>query len=470
MANLYLARFTGVGGFEKLVAIKQVHRYLADQAEFIQMFIDEARIASRIAHPNVVQVLELGEDEGGHYMAMEYVAGENLTAILKRGPIPERIAVQIAASASAGLHAAHELRSRTGELLGVVHRDVSPQNILVSYEGAAKVTDFGIARAKDNLHVTTEGVVKGKFSYMAPEHARGEAIDRRADVFALGVVLYEITTGRRVFQGETDVDVVNRVLRGEVTPPSEIAPGYSLDLEAIVMQALAPSLAHRFQTAEELQLALESYLSSSGPPLLGSAVAGHLQAVFADRIEEKRAILRQLEADELLESTPTPATPSGQRPLPEGARPRGSAFAILLATLLLCGGVIGGALWLKARRAGRAEPRAPSAIVIAVEATPPEATITIDGRRVRNPVRESHPPRSGTALVRVTAPAHLPQEYEVPLASGCNLSIALARQPASASPATTPDARAAPPPVKLQPRKRTRRPKEDDLFGDPYGR
>ncbi len=470
MANLYLARFTGVDGFEKQVAIKQIHRYLLDQVEFIQMFIDEARIASRIAHPNVVQVLELGEADGVHFMAMEYVEGENLTAILRRGALPERICVRVVASAAAGLHAAHELKNKGGELLGVVHRDVSPHNILVSYEGATKVTDFGIARAKDNLHVTTEGMVKGKFSYMAPEHARGESIDRRADVYALGVVLYEITTGRRTFQGESDVEVVNRVMRGEITPPSELVPDYSPDLEAIVMQALSPATAHRFQSAEELQGALEAYLARSGPPLLESAVAAHLKTRFADRIAAKQELLRQCELlGEGGRSSAELRPLAAPAPLPR--RSRLASLVILLVTAVLCASVIGGVLWYKARRRAEQQPAPvrPQLVVFAVKATPAEAQIAIDGVLVANPHRESRPRSTGVAIVRVTAPGHIPQEHEVPLSAGCDLSVALRPTPA---PSARPDAALAPPaPKKAPPRKkRPRGKKDEDLFGDPYGR
>jgi serine/threonine-protein kinase len=473
MANLYLARFAGVDGFEKLVAIKQVHKHLLEQTEFIEMFIDEARIASRISHPNVVQVLELGQVEGAHFMAMEYVEGENLNAIVRRGSIPERIGIRIVASAAAGLHAAHELRNKSGELLGVVHRDVSPQNILVSYEGEAKVTDFGIARAKDNLHVTTEGVVKGKFSYMAPEHARGEPIDRRADVFALGVVLFEITTGQRLFQGETEIDTVSLILHGGITRPSELVPDYPRELESIVMKALAARTADRFPTAEEMQRALEAYLARTSPPLLQSAVAAHMKGLFADRIAQKRDLLRQCEQVEPRpgsRSELTPATQGSPRSAdPEAVGTRRGGFPpalILLLTVIVCAGVLGVVVWIKQRR--HSAPAATKQILIAAQATPPEARLTLDGKPVPNPIREARPVSAGVAILRVSAPGHISQEYEVPLAAGCNLMVALSREPRIA-PRPARDLGIPPPPRRAPGRKKRPRPtKDDDLFGDPY--
>jgi eukaryotic-like serine/threonine-protein kinase len=295
MANLFLAELTGPGGFQKLAAIKQIHQHLSDDQEFIRLFIDEARLAARISHPNVAQVAELGRFQSSYFIAMEYVAGENLMGILRRTGVPLTLGARIVADAAAGLHAAHELRDAKGQLLHVVHRDVSPENILVSYDGAVKVLDFGIARARGGLHTSQGRVVRGKSSYIAPEQICGDPVDRRVDVFSLGVVLYELTTRTRLFCAETDAESLSRVLKGPVWPPSELVAGYPAQLEQVVLRALERDQQKRFQTAGQLQRALEEFIASTGTPVLQSEVATLMATTFADNIEKKKALLRQLE-------------------------------------------------------------------------------------------------------------------------------------------------------------------------------
>jgi len=297
MANLYLARLAGREGFTKEVAIKRIHEHLSDQAEFIQMFIDEARLAARISHPNVVQVIELDCVDASFYIAMEYVDGESLHAILRRCRPDPVLAARIIANAAAGLHAAHELRSPDGEPLGVVHRDVSPQNILISYQGAVKVVDFGIARARGNLHTTEANSRKGKVAYMSPEQVMADPLDCRADVFALGIVLYEITTYRRLFKAENEAGTMIKVVRGDVPPPSSVCPGYPPDLEAIVIKALDRDPDRRHQSAEALQADLERYIIGSKTLVLASLLAELLQTTFSDRIAEKRRVQEEFERE-----------------------------------------------------------------------------------------------------------------------------------------------------------------------------
>jgi serine/threonine-protein kinase len=292
MANLYLARLAGPEGFEKLVAIKRIHEHLGAETEFIKMFLDEARLAARITHPSVAQVLELGFLEGSHFIAMEYVEGESLAALMKRVKPSLPTCARIIAAAASGLHAAHELRDHEGHLLNVVHRDVSPTNILISYEGSVKVVDFGVARARSNLHTTDAGTRKGRLTYMAPEQATLEAVDRRADIFALGVMLWEITARKRLFKANSEQETLARVISAAVTPPSQVAPGYPPELEPIVMRALERDPALRYQTAEELQAALEHYIVGTGSPVLPSTLARLMHETFAERIDRKRALLR----------------------------------------------------------------------------------------------------------------------------------------------------------------------------------
>jgi tRNA A-37 threonylcarbamoyl transferase component Bud32 len=298
MANLYLAQLKGREGFEKLVAIKRIHEHLGEQEEFIQMFVDEARLAARISHPNVVQVIELDTLEGFHFIAMEYVDGESLATLLTQARPRPALCARIVADAAAGLHAAHELRDKSGELLGVVHRDVSPYNILLGYDGAVKMVDFGVARARGNLHTTSVGALKGRLAYMPPEQIRGDPVDRRADVFSLGVVLYEITAHRRLFKAHSEEATMQNVMRGEIAPPSQVKPDYPPDLERIVMKALEREAEKRHQSAEELQVALEGFLMQSGSLVLSGALGKVMHRVFAENIGRKQEILRRFAAEQ----------------------------------------------------------------------------------------------------------------------------------------------------------------------------
>ena len=294
MANLYAARLPGSDGFEKIVAIKVMHPHLTSDAEFVKMFIDEARLASRITHPNVVQIFELGRAEGTHFIAMEHVEGESVLAVLRRSRLPHTTSVQIVAAAALGLHAAHELRDADGRPLEVVHRDVSPDNILVGYDGGVKVADFGVARARDSLHTTRSGAVKGKFAYMAPEQALGLRVDRRTDVFALGVLLFEMTTGHRLFRRPTEAEVLQAVIRCNVPRPSELAPGYPASLERVVLRALQRNPSGRFETALELHEALTYHMMEHREaPSVTATISETMHTLFADRIEEKRRLLRR---------------------------------------------------------------------------------------------------------------------------------------------------------------------------------
>jgi serine/threonine-protein kinase len=291
MASIYLGRFPGPDGFEKLVAIKRIHEHLTTLPQFVAMFKDEARLAARIAHPNVVQVLELGLCNGTHFIAMEYVEGESLTALLRRKRIPYPVAARIIADALAGLHAAHELKNAKGELLHLVHRDLSPSNILVSYEGAVKVVDFGVARARGNLSITDAGTVKGKFAYMSPEQVKNLPLDRRSDLFSMGTLLYESSVHRRLFHADNEAATVAKILECDVPPPRSVREDYPQKLEAIVKRALSKLPGERYPNAKEMQLALEEYIFSSGAPVLPSTVGDLMREVFADQIVAKKQLL-----------------------------------------------------------------------------------------------------------------------------------------------------------------------------------
>jgi serine/threonine protein kinase len=285
MACVWAARLTGYRGFSKLVAIKTVLPHLAGHHDFESMLLDEARIAAQAHHPNVCNLFDVGEQDGILYLVLEWVEGDSLLQLLRAartGAAPAldyRIAARIVADACAGLHAAHELVDEQGVPLGVVHRDVSPHNLLVSTDGTTKLADFGVAKAQGQLHqATLAGEIRGKLAYMAPEQMNGSGLDRRADVFAMGGVLYHATTGHAPFRGESDARLIRAVLDGEYEAPDQVAPDYPAALAAIVTRALSPDPGRRFETAERMQNALEVWLSTTGTPTTPNDVSVALEA------------------------------------------------------------------------------------------------------------------------------------------------------------------------------------------------
>lgn len=289
MASLYLGRRRGAAGFSKLVAIKVVHPHLAREDKFVRMFLDEARLAARIQHPSVVSVEELLEEQGTYLMVMEYIHGCSLFELIKRlAGERRRLSVEltawIGATVADGLHAAHELRDNQGQLLHVVHRDVSPQNILLSYSGHPKVIDFGIAKSRAQTDATKAGVLRGKIGYMSPEQANGQPLDRSTDVYALGVVLWECLTSRRLFRADNEILQLDMVRAPKVVPPDEFAP-VPKALSDVVMDALRPNPKMRITSAK----AFRDRLLQACPEVAGvhsSDLAGLLETVMGDKIEE----------------------------------------------------------------------------------------------------------------------------------------------------------------------------------------
>ncbi|MBJ6764203.1 protein kinase [Myxococcaceae bacterium JPH2] len=295
MAQIYLARQQGPEGFEKLLVLKRILPHLTENAEFVRMFLDEARIAARLNHPNVVQIFNLGAEADTYFIAMEYIHGADVRRVWKQSeavgqPLPVPLACRILIEACAGLDYAHKKADAAGRPLGIVHRDVSPQNILVTFEGGVKVVDFGIAKAADQATVTRSGVLKGKYSYMSPEQAAGMRVDCRSDVFALGVVLYELLTGARLFKRPSDLQTLAAVAECQVAVPSQVAPRVPQSLDAIVLKALAKEPEARFQEALHLQLALEDWLSQNRLPSSTAHLGAFMKEAFAERLaEESRA-------------------------------------------------------------------------------------------------------------------------------------------------------------------------------------
>tara|TARA_R110002096_G_scaffold143328_5_gene299443 strand:+ start:98470 stop:100035 length:1566 start_codon:yes stop_codon:yes gene_type:complete len=325
MAEVFLARQEGIGGFEKLVALKRIYPHLIHDASFIEMFLAEARIAASLEHPKIVQILDIERDEDGLFIVMEYLAGESLSYILKEldvsdAQIPPAIACRIGADVATGLHAAHSALDSEGQPRCIVHRDVTPSNILVTFRGGVKVLDFGVAKAVKRTTTTDKNVLKGKTSYLSPELIAGDAIDARADIFQLGIVVHEMLTGRRLFSGNSVPTIIQSITEAKVAAPSTVASGLPASLDRVVLKALSRDPADRFQTAEEFALALDAEARSLGEPVSERQLGRWMHSTFPDRVEQKlrwrqTALDRQDDAEEntpvhIVESTATASQPT----------------------------------------------------------------------------------------------------------------------------------------------------------------
>jgi eukaryotic-like serine/threonine-protein kinase len=311
MAEVYVAKMRGIGGFVKEVALKCVLPELLAEAELTQMFLDEARTSARLEHPNIVQVFDIGQETGHLYFAMEYVRGSDVRALLgraetDRAPVALGAALAVASGTAAASHHAHEL--------GVIHRDISPSNILISSAGTVKLTDFGIAKATSNRNVTQSGVVKGKLGYMSPEQCRGKVLDRRSDIYSLGILMYQLTTGRLPFAETNPLAFAEEVLRRDPVPPSQLVAGYPSKLEQIVMRAIERSPDARYRTAAELQHDLSVVVRELGidasPAVLAACVASAPVDISAPLSPSFVTASLDAPADPLTDNSPTvPSTP-----------------------------------------------------------------------------------------------------------------------------------------------------------------
>ena len=397
MATVYVARQVGAAGFERLVVVKRVHRHLLKDREFYDMFRDEARVASLIHHPNVVSVTDVVESDGELFLVMDYVESCAVSTLQKNvrdagARLPPAVAARIVADALGGLHAAHEAVDMRGERLDVVHRDVSPQNIIVGVDGTSRLIDFGIAKAARRVTETKSGSMKGKLGYMSPEGAEGRRLDRRADIFAAGVVLHEALTGRRLFQGENEFDTLRLVTETKVPELASVLPGVTGELDRVVRRALERDPARRWSTAAEFLEALEVAIAPASPREVKACLEHYCGARLGERRAELRALLEGTKEpaitgttgevpaaitrvlDTPAERTVSQVVTTQDQPLPRprrvstralvyGSAVMGAVFAVVVATI-----VAGGA-----RPASDPAPRpAPSAAPSALaEAAPP---------------------------------------------------------------------------------------------------
>ncbi len=387
MATVYLGKLSGEGGFERLIAIKLLHPHIAAQPEFVTMFLDEARLAAQIRHPNVVPTLAVERGPDGMYLVMEYVEGHALHSVLRmlaqtRTALPLPISLRIALDMLEGLHAAHELRDETGEALNIVHRNVSPQNVLVGVDGVSRITDFGVAHARSRLTITDTTSIKGKVGYLSPEQVVSGNVDRRSDLFSAGIVLWELMTRRRLFRGSTDGQTLARIMGGAKESPSDRDPTIPPAISEVTMKALAANPDARFATAIQFADALEAAANASG--------------VQIAKAREVSSVLASL-------NIPAPSTDGLRMPAGNGTgskvmkpvvassppEPPRRRWAVALGLALLVGSLV--IVLLLFRSFQRSEPTA--------ESTPATA------------------PPSAPTLSRPETPPPAPTQSETPLAS-----------------------------------------------------
>jgi serine/threonine protein kinase len=434
MAEIFLARVPGLGieGFEKLVVLKRILPQHALDPELLRMFLDEARLSATLTHPHVIEVYDVGAVGDAPFFSMEYVHGANVREMLRAqgraagqvgssgsAPLPLAHAITIVAAAAEGLHYAHERLGPGGEPLGIVHRDVSPSNVLVSYDGAVKVSDFGIAKWAFQRTRTQEGTLKGKFAYMSPEQCRARPVDRRSDIFALGAILYEVTTGAPPFAGASELDILNQIATGRAAPPTwpEAMGAYPPALSEIVLRALAPEPDDRFQTMQELQIALESFARSSGVALSTVALASYLQELFADELAAWRSAQREGKslADHLAAKAAGPPVDPTDRTATDAfgttgqrvrKRSRAARYGALAGFFAVC--AVAGALVTKHWRAADASAAADRAAAARGEKDPRSAAPGAE----RNPATDTTAEKTRPSTATIPAVAAAPDGAE----------------------------------------------------------
>lgn len=311
MAEVFLGKRVGTSAPDTLLAVKRMRTELAGDTTFVKMFLDEARIAGRLQHANICRLYEQGQHGDEVYLAMEFIHGKDLRAVARRAAqrgerIPARVVALVLLRIAEALHYAHTRETRPGEPEGIVHRDVSPQNILIGYDGIPKLIDFGIAKAKDRLARTQVGVLKGKFAYMAPEQATGASVDARTDIFSLGVVLYEMLAGALPFRGASDFSTLQHIARCQYRPPQELAPETPRDLARIVQRALVRSPDERYVDADAMAKDLRKYLASDSRPMNETTLSAYMRKLFRDDYIRETGHIREY----LAIATPVPAQPA----------------------------------------------------------------------------------------------------------------------------------------------------------------
>jgi serine/threonine protein kinase len=460
-ADVYLGVTRGLGGFNKLVVLKMLKRGLAKEPEFREMFLSEARLSARLSHPNIVQVYEVTERDNAPIIIMEYLEGKPLSDLRaeRRGAVPLNIQLRVLADALLGLHYSHELKDFDGRLLGLVHRDFTPHNVFVTYDGQAKVLDFGIAKLSGSLVETETGVIKGKLRYMPPEQILGDGVDRRSDLFAAGVIMWEAITGKRMWADVSEATILKRVSSGDIPSPLSANPDVPPALAEICMKALAPNADDRYATAADFRAALEDWLRLSGNAASTSEVSDYMTSTFAEFRQATRSVVEQhLSATRLSSSqdesdviaievpsgnlelqpvapevshsvkgTRSGVTGASSTVIPQSGR---NTWLAAIGTVLL-----GLAAYLFFARA-KAEPPPPPAtatVEVSIAASPTAASLTFDGERLPgNPSNGRYPRDAKPHTLLVEAEGYVSQTMSLQLNENRSVAVTLVALPAPA--------------------------------------
>lgn len=462
-ANVSLAVARGPEGFKKLFVVKRLRGIYAQDPEFRAMFMTEARLSARLNHPHVVQVYEVIEQDVTPTILMEYIEGQTLDAVLTVADpkLPLELHLRILADVLSGLHYTHELRDLKNTALEVVHRDVSPHNVMISYEGVVKLLDFGVAKVAGSNIETRAGVVKGKLRYMPPEQLAGEGVDRRVDVFAVGVMLWEALSGTKLWQGLSEGAIMNRVLSSEI--PEPVNPNLPIppELKAICARALAPSREQRYRTALEFELAIEDYLSKHAQYVSARELGKFMSESFSGA---RDAISRRIEAEIARSESSRPpraslaprtATPSrtgySASRSASGEPARSRLWMPALACLALGAAILAWGLRDKPKPAtspapASPAPAAPAKVGVAIEARPDYASIVLDGAPVQNPYLAERVRDTALHVVRISAPGFRTEESSVRFDADVRIVTSLAPVSVEAAPSTVATASAPPAP------------------------
>ncbi len=441
MAELFLALQRSVAGFEKLIVVKRILPHLAKDSAFIELILQEAKISATLNHPNICHIYDVGEAEGQFYIAMEHIHGEDLRSIVRQmkkvneTTFPVEHALAIVLGCCAGLAHAHEKATLDGEAMNIVHRDVSPQNILVTFNGDVKLVDFGIAKAgRSSMEDTGSGQLKGKVPYMSPEQAQGQMLDGRSDIFSLGIILFELTTGRRLFRGNNEMDTLRMIVDGEYPRPRDLNPGIPDALEKIILRSLEKDTAKRYQSARQMQGDLEDFIRAAQLKVSPLSAGEWMQRLFAEKLSQQKALLaegRQL-ADVIAAQVAAEEEAAAREATMSGVRARQASrtpwIALGVVGLLAAAAAIGVVVMMPG-----GPPVGPGVIVI--ESTPPGAAISIDGARrpERTPVTLRELPLAHYA-VQVSSEGFVAQTRDVDLTEAApesTVTITLERPSAS---------------------------------------
>ena len=477
MARVYLAVRIGSAGFRRLCVLKRMHPHLLQSDEFLKMFLREARLAARLNHPNIVNTEEVGQDADGHFMAMEYLEGQSYQALLAkagRTNLPFGLSVRILIEVLKGLEYAHTLTDFDGTPMQVVHRDLSPSNLFLTYDGRIKILDFGIAKVLDSSNETQAGVIKGKVNYMAPEQLRAEPVSVHSDLYAIGVQLWEAAAGRRRWQGLPETAVLRYLISGKPPEsPGAVAQGLPPLVDSVCLRALAVDPRERFASAAELRLALEGLLESLTEhvdgELVGVTLAKHFQSEWDQHRSDREALLKRLELEESISISWQNHAISERPPRPVAERPGASARTkpvpaaaaeashVTVASvwrakrrwLLAVSGVAallltGAALWRPSKSASPSLPPQPSGTTIAqsktaravyhvsIAASPPSAVITVDGNRLPMNPSEVEATDRQELEIRVEAPGCETEHRRILVTGSTSVNLELKAIPAMA--------------------------------------